>query len=105
MANGGLQNTQGTKIETHSIIEKGVKRVIKEVIDLDEEEYKATKRSKLQDAMSSAQPGLVIQLGETEGAPTSTYSREPVHDQVPFIQSMFAQIAERNQKVKLNMEA
>jgi len=35
----------------------------------------------------------------------SPSSREPVHDQVPLIQNMFAQIAKRNQKVKLNMEA
>lgn len=55
--------------------------------------------------MSSAQPGLVIQLGETEGAPASPFSKEPVHDQVPLIQSMFAQIVEINQKVNLNMEA
>lgn len=55
--------------------------------------------------MSSTQPGLVIRLGEIEGAPTSPSSREPVHDQVPLIQSMFAQIVERNQKVNLNMEA
>lgn len=105
LANGGLQNTRGTEIETHSITEKGFKRVREEIMDLDEEESEAAKRTKLQDAMSSAQPGLVIQLGETEGAPASPSSKEPIHDQVPLIQSMFSQIVEKNQKMKLNMEA
>lgn len=39
------------------------------------------------------------------GALASPSSREPVHDQVPLIQSMFIQITDKNQKVKLNMEA
>lgn len=60
LENGGLQNIQGTDIETPSITEKGVKRAREEVIDLDEEESEATKRTKLQEAMSSGQPGLVI---------------------------------------------
>lgn len=75
LANGGLQNTHGREIETPSITEKGVKRVREEGIDLEEEESKAAKRTKLQDAMSSVQPILVIQLRETEGAPASPSSR------------------------------
>jgi len=55
--------------------------------------------------MSLAQPGLIIQLGEIEGALTSPSSREPVHDKVPLIQSMFSQVVEKNQKMELNMEA
>ena len=60
LANRGLQNIQGTKVETPSITGKGVKRAREEVIDLDEEESETTKRIKLQDAMSLSQPGLVI---------------------------------------------
>lgn len=92
-------------IETPSITEKGVKRVREEVIYSDDGESEAAKRIKLQDAMSLAQPCLIIQLGETEGAHSSPSSREPIHDQVPLIQSMFSQIVERNQKMNLNMEA
>jgi len=40
--------------------------------------------------MSSAQPGLVIHLGETKGSPASPSSREPIHDQVALIQSMLS---------------
>ena len=92
------------EIETPSITEKWVKRVREEIIDLDEEESKAVKSIKLQDAMSLAQLGLIIQLGETKGAPSSPSSREPVRDQVPLIQRVFSQIVDKNQKMKLNLE-
>ena len=47
LANRGLKNTQRKDMETLSITKKGVKRVREEVIDLDEEESEATKRTKL----------------------------------------------------------
>lgn len=105
MANGGPQNTKGVEIEAPSISEKGSKRAREEAIDTNEKELETKKRDKLLDAMASTQPILIIQLGETEGAPASPSSSEPVHDQVPLIQRMFTQIAEKNQKIKLNMEA
>lgn len=76
---------RGQRLKPLVFHKKGVKMDREDVINLDEEESEAAKRTKLLGAMSSAQPGLVIQLGEIEGAPISPSSREPIHDQVPLI--------------------
>ena len=88
-----------SNIQTPVISEKSNKRGKEAVVDSEDEEQRTEKRTKLSEDSADSQPSFSLQLEDDKNVPASPRRHENTQEQVPLIKQMFAQIAERNQKM------
>ena len=105
LANPGETSASKTSIQTPAIMERASKRSREDVIEIDNEEPREEKRTKLAEDHSPNSPGFTLHINEESSVPSSPRRHELYSERMPAVKQVFMQIEERNQKIKANVEA
>ena len=92
LANPGGPSSSRISIQTPAILERMRKRGREDVIEIDDEEPREEKRTKLTEDHSSNSPGFTLQVNEEQDGPSSP-SRQELHlEKAPSMKQVFTQI-------------